>query len=169
MNFDRSDLFQMTGAVSCQSIAPVIPLAYVPENTAEGLVDHIPQREIPPMGIGQIAWSAQAMSAAVDWAIAWRSVLVECSVLAAPPGLPPPLTGIFLGGPDAAEAWEELPVQDREHSRERWESTMPGQVAVLHVELLVLHFGNRNRWWDEVDWEVRWSRRIKLRGQTVAT
>ena len=72
-------------------------------------------------------------------------------------------------GADLEAEWAKLGTGDKEKLLAGTETPMPEHVAVFHVELHSMRYQDCKTWWDHLDWSVDWSRRIKLRGQTVTT
>jgi hypothetical protein len=168
VNRIRNELFRATGATSTQSIAPVIPLAYVDPGTQADLVDSLRQSDTPPFPVGEVRENAEALSIAVEWSGGWEEFLAELPSESVPSGMPAPRLGIFLGARDLVDGWNDLPKTLRDEAISGIMQDLPVRLTVLHIELHSLMITARN-WWEDLDWKVIWSRRVKLRGQSVTT
>jgi hypothetical protein len=160
----RSEMYRRSGAASTQGIPSVIPLAYVSPNTRRDLVDNLPQTEIPPLWIGSIEAHGDTLVVAVEMDDPWSEWLNGIAAEPAPPGMPVPFSGVFLGGPDLLERSSGAPILSDWLSSAVPAGRMPKRLAVLSVELIRLETGPATTWWTHLDWEVLWSKRIKLHG-----
>lgn len=179
VNSFRMQLFGETSAVSTQALPPVIPLARLSRPVEGSVVDTLPQTELQPLAVGETRRVSETLVIHVAFPDGWKRWLSNQGVgllhhapdasrdqpkgplPGQPPGLaarlPPALAGIFLGDSDLVQALHGLPLPERPGGIAR-------QLQVVHVELLALTLPAVGEWWSELDWEVRWSRRVKLRG-----
>lgn len=167
----RSELYNLTAATSTQALPPILPLAYVSPGTSEETVGLLPQTEIAPLQVGPIGphdeTHGKTLVLRIEMEELWREWLRGFVAKPAPRGMPVPLAGVFLGGTDLADSWSSFSARDERRRFEDLRSALPKRLTVLQVELLSIHTRASGRWWDDIDWEIPWSKRIKLRGQIV--
>ncbi len=164
----RSELYSLTAAVSTQALPPILPLAYVPPDTGSETINLLPQTGIAPLHIGPIGTCNETVVLEVEMDRLWNQWLRGFAASPAPHGMPAPLTGIFLGGTDLVDHWTNSPSRDGWLSLIDRSGGLPKRLSVVHVELMSLQTRTSDMWWNHLDWEVLWSKRIKLRGQVVA-
>ena len=170
----RSEFYSLTAAVSTQALPPVLPLAYVSQDTRSEAVSLLPQTEISPLHVGPLGTHDETLVLKVEMESLWNEWLRGLVATPAPRGMPAPLAGIFLGGPDllgspnVADHWPSSSDRDDWRSLADRSIGLPKRLSVLHVELISLQTQTPGAWWDHLDWEILWSKRIKLRGQRVA-
>lgn len=166
LNQIRSQLFGATGAVSTHALPPIFPIAYPDNKIPQEVSDNIPQTDIPPASIGRIHADNRACSMEANIALpesrpthTWTTYL-GIGHAQIPPEFPHPLSGFFLGAADLANAFNQ---DGRDLAAELDPGPLPKRIAVFAVELISVSWGAAP-WWTSVDWNVVWSRRIKLRG-----
>lgn len=164
----RSELYSLTAAVSTQALPPILPLAYVPPDTGSETISLLPQTGIPPLHIGPIGTCNETAVLEVEMDRLWNEWLRGFAAGPAPHGMPAPLAGIFLGGTDLVDYWTNSSSRDGWLSLIDRSSSLPKRLSVIHLEFMSLQIQASGTWWDHLDWEVLWSKRIKLRGQVVA-
>lgn len=166
----RSAFYSLTGAVSTQALPPVLPLAYVPRDTRAEAVGRLPQTEITPLHVGPVGTHGETLVLTVEMEDLWYEWLRGFVGKPGPRGMPAPFAGIFLGGPDLLGSPNLVNHRAGSSNRDDWWSlvdqsiSLPKRLSVLHVELMSLQTQAPDAWWDHLDWEILWSKRIKLRG-----
>jgi len=167
----RSEFYRLTPATSTQALPPILPLAYLAEDTGSDSVSPLPQTEIVPLQIGGIGRSGDAghetLVLEVAMADSWSEWLRGFATIPAPRGMPVPLAGLFLGGSDLVDYWSGSSQSAELEFIRSLSDKLRMRLSVLHVELVSLQIPASGAWWDHLDWEILWSKRIKLRGQTV--
>ncbi len=163
----RSELYSLTAAISTQALPPILPLAYVGPDTGSETISLLPQTDIPPLRIGPIGTCNETLVLKVEMDRLWNEWLRGFAAAPAPHGMPVPLAGIFLGGTDLVDYWSNSSSRDDWLSLTDRSGGLPKRLSVVHVELMSLQTRTSDAWWDHLDWEFRWSKRIKLRGQAV--
>lgn len=163
----RSELYSLTAAISTQALPPILPLAYVGPDIGSEIVSLLPQTEIPPLHIGPIGTCNETLILKVEMNHLWNEWLRGFAAGPAPHGMPAPLAGIFLGGTDLVDYWSNSSSRDDWLSLIDRSGGLPKRLSVVHIELMSLQTRTSDTWWDHLDWELRWSERIKLRGQAV--
>lgn len=151
----RMQIFKETGACSSQALPPVIPLCYLRSSCEAEVVELLPQEQIPPIEIGKVAHKHGTVVISTHLAPAWKRWLANLECRDAPHEMPVPLAGIFLAATDARDSTDRTTVAP--------EAALPHHLAVAKVELIAVSVSD-DPWWMSVDWEVMWSKRIKLRG-----
>lgn len=172
VNNYRTRLFEVTGAASTFALPPVIPLVYTNPDLPDDVVDRLPQTELGPLSFGRVGTEDGSAFLAVKLEPRWSAWVNSVPQTDVPKlqGVPVPGSGVFLGSADLVAAIAEAETEDRAHTeRDKAPAppVMPGQQKVLHVELLIVTADPGERWWETLDWSIPWSRRVKLRGQTV--
>jgi len=157
LNVIRDGLFRTTLAVSTQALPPVFPVAYVDREVARESTDLIPQTRIPPIPLDGLRVCGAGVVVSATLTAPWEEFLEGIDLTEASAGFPPTGCGFFLGSTDLAAAWPTI------RDGPELGRTLPGRLSVLNVELMSIRVG-RDPWWSEIDWEVCWSRRLKLRG-----
>ena len=167
----RSEFYLLTPATSTQALPPILPLAYLTEDTGSDAVGLLPQTDMAPLQIGAIGRSGEAGHETLVLEVAmgdsWSEWLRSFVTIPTPPGMPVPLAGLFLGGSDLADYWSSSSESAEVESIRNLSDESQMRLSVLHVELLSLQTRASGAWWDHLDWKILWSKRIKLRGQTV--
>lgn len=154
----RAELFRVTGAISTQALPPLLPLAYIPAIPAPETFPPLPQEQTPPLKLGAREPAGDTLVSAVRFPEVWRSWLSSLPQSEAPDGLPVPLAGVFLGARDALAALDARLPDDAPVPG------LPGQLTVMHLQVIRVLPEVGREWWLSVDWEAVWSKRIKLRG-----
>lgn len=163
VNIVRERLFGLTGALSTHALPPLLPLAYIPGEMGEEIADSLPQTAIAPLALGGPTVFDGTLVLEVDWPLPLRTYCQSVRSLEPPRHMPPPLSGVFIGSEDAAAAWGQLDAKAR-LSLDDVLSAVANGVAVFTLEMLSIEVAAQAEWWEHVTWEVRWDRRIKLRG-----
>lgn len=174
----RQVMFRESGAASTQAIPPILPLAYSDGALPDDAVGRLPQTEILPLAIGPPVLHASTVVLHVPMDARW-SAWIESSGLAGTAGPPPdaeeiggwpaPLRGVFLGASDLADQWTSLEKRIARDPERRALASVPERVRVVNVALLTVRTSSPVYWWQDVEWQIEWTVRIKLRGQAVAT
>jgi hypothetical protein len=149
------EIFVATGAVSTQALPPIIPLAYLDREPDPDTWQTIPQENAPPITPGELQTVEQTLVCGASLAPAIQAWANDQASAPSPPAMPVPLAGIFLGAADAAAG-----TPDGVSPPPR----MPDRIRVVNLVFMEISTAAGTQWWTELDWTVRWSKRLKLRG-----
>ncbi len=151
----QMQIFKATGACSSQALPAFIPLAYLDDRCDADIVSLLPQEEMAAVEVGELTPCQDTVVFTASLSDAWERWLSNLRRAPSPSGMPMPGCGVFLAATDAV-TWTAAGQVSA--------AAMPHHLTVMKIELIDLTVADDDEWWQNVEWEALWSKRIKLRG-----